>query len=236
MTKHERIDVSRCHDSDAIALSLSRDYFDYPICLFSQRLLQTLATWMARSEHVHFIRASCADQCAGFVFANTLGRKLWRTFARENPKSFPDLLWAFARSKLFRKWSDPQARFDHARPQGQPQKIAELDLPQLDFPFRWSEPDSRTGYVELLYVSSAFRGRHVAPLMLRALADEMRPLGVRRIEAHIDPDNYASVRAFLKADWTVARTLQNDFLTYISWDEVAGSLQSNELRRVGQIC
>lgn len=232
MTAHERITVSRCQDPALIEFVLARDYFDYPICLFSKSLLRAASRWMAKSEDVYFIVAESAGKQAGFVFANTLGKRLWRSFALRHPHLIPQLTWTLARMRLFGKAAYPHDRFAHARPRSEMEKVATLDLPQTDAPFRWSDADSHTGYVELLSVSSAFRGRQVASLMLRVLVEQMRSREVSRIEAHIDPGNYASARAFLNAGWAVEKTATDDYLTYIRCNSECEHKQPSEADRL----
>jgi ribosomal protein S18 acetylase RimI-like enzyme len=214
MTSTLEVVIDRSRDPNLIEQFLTKDYFDFPICLFSKRLCSAAARWMSKSESVFFITATESGHRAGFVFANTLGKRLWRCFAREHLWLLPDLLWAFGKSRLPRKWTFPGARFAHAVPQGASEKVARLDLPTTEAAFAWSKPDSRTGYVELLFVSAEFRGHNVGSRMLDALRREMSQQGIRRIEAHIDHANYASIRAFSKANWIVAKTPQHDFLTY----------------------
>jgi ribosomal protein S18 acetylase RimI-like enzyme len=214
MTASTDVVVARSQDSRLIEEFLTEDYFDYPVCQFSGRLLRATARWMSSASSVYFITATASGRRAGFVFANTLGKQLWRSFARQHLWLLPDLLWARGMSRLPRSWTFPRARFAHAVPQPASEKVAGLDLPTTGEAFAWSRPDSKTGYVELLSVSSQFRGQNIGAKMLHFLTLEMSQRGIRRIEAHIDNANYASIRAFSKANWIVAKTPQHDFLTY----------------------
>jgi GNAT superfamily N-acetyltransferase len=216
MTRSSDVAAYRCRDRNVIESFLAGDYFDFPICLFSKKMIHTTASWMASSESVFFMVSVVDGREAGFIFANTLGYRLWRKFALDHPRLLPDLLWTFAKQRMGRKWGDQQRRFAHALPAAQLDKMDELNVPTTNTPFKWSKPGLHNGYVELLYVSSDFRGRNVGPAMLRAVSREMESHGIRRVEAHIDPANYASVRAFMKAHWTVRRTPQSDFLAYIT--------------------
>jgi GNAT superfamily N-acetyltransferase len=209
------VSVVRCRDAATIERFLSEDYFDYPVCLFSQRLLRAAARWLSESKDVYFMVAEDSTHPAGFVFAHTLGFHLWRRFARQHPWLLPHTLWVLARLRLFRRWSDPQSRFGRAMPRAAPAEVARLGLPRIEEPFRWRVPDSTTGYVDLLFVSPEFRGRDFGPLMLQDLVREMRSGGVLAVQAHIDPANHASARAFLKAGWRVVETSTHDLLATV---------------------
>lgn len=211
--------VSRCRDAQTIERFLTHEYYDLPVSLFTRRMLRAAARWLATLDASYFIVADVGGQPAGYVFATTLGRDLWTTFARRHPMLAPDVLWTWARVRFLRRWKFGERDLSHAAPQSDPARVSGLEVPGTDAPFEWSEPDSRTGYIELLYVSRMFRGHNIAPLMLRAMVREMSGHGVRRVEAHIDATNYASVRAFGKAGWTVVRTSGRDFSTYIACSE-----------------
>jgi RimJ/RimL family protein N-acetyltransferase len=108
------------------------------------------------------------------------------------------------------------SRYAHARPHSIPEKVTGLRLPKTDTPFRWSRPDSHAiGYIDLFYIAEPYRGQGYGITLLDAVTQEMGRTGVRRVEAHIDSGNYASVRAFVKARWTVAETLTHDFIAYV---------------------
>jgi ribosomal protein S18 acetylase RimI-like enzyme len=106
---------------------------------------------------------------------------------------------------------EPDERFAHARPRSAASKVSQLDLPEDPVPFQWSIPDCRTAYIEMVHVDNRFRGKGIATTLLRTVVDAMRRDGVSRAEAHIDATNYASMRAFLNADWKVVRTSTRDF-------------------------
>ena len=86
-----------------------------------------------------------------------------------------------------------------------------MSLPRRDGPFAWSPERPDISHVDLLVVREAYRGRGLAPRLLRRLSEEMGKQGVTLIEAHIDADNYPSLQAFLKAGWDVSRTAGGDF-------------------------
>jgi hypothetical protein len=219
VSPQSEVSVIRCHDAATIQRLLSDDYFDYPVCLFTRRLLRAAAKWLAESDEVYFMAAESGAHPVGFVFAHTLGFRLWRVFARQHLWLLPHALWVLAKLRLFRRWSYPHRRFAHARPQAAFAEMAGLGLPKIEAPFKSRTPDSRTGYVDLLFVSRESRGQNLGPLMLQGLVREMGARGVRIVEAHIDPGNYASARAFLKAGWTVVQTSTNDFLATIQCND-----------------
>jgi ribosomal protein S18 acetylase RimI-like enzyme len=195
---------------------LREDYFDYPVCLFTRRLTSAAALWLAASADVYFVVAHVEDRPVGFVFAHTLGYRLWRKFAGQHPALFPHTFWVLAKLRLFRRWSYPHTRFAHARPHDASTEMAELRLPKSGSPFIRQEPDGRTGFVDLVYVANESRGRSLGSRMLEFLVCEMDSRGLRSIVAHIDPQNYASARAFLKAGWTVLETSTRDLLATVN--------------------
>jgi RimJ/RimL family protein N-acetyltransferase len=206
--------VTRCTDAPTIEQLLASDYYDFPVSHFSPSVIHAAAKWLAHSQATCFVIAHEGEQYAGFAFASTLGNQLWRQFARQHPWLAPQLLWILVqrRFRMRRRHSPPHVL--HALPQADYNKIATLDIPNSNAPFEWSRPDTSIGYVELLYVPGSFRGRDVAPRLLLSLLEHLKEQGVRRVEAHIDAGNYASVRAFVKAQWTVVKSSGGDFMAF----------------------
>jgi GNAT superfamily N-acetyltransferase len=195
---------------------LSNDFFDSPVCYFRRPLLHAAAIWLAKSEAIYFMVLQVSQQPVGFVFAHTLGHHLWRRFAMRHPHLFLDILWVLLRKGVLKHGRSARSRYAHARPHSIPEKVTGLRLPKTDTPFRWSRPDSHAiGYIDLFYIAEPYRGQGYGITLLDAVTQEMGRTGVRRVEAHIDSGNYASVRAFVKARWTVAETLTHDFIAYV---------------------
>jgi GNAT superfamily N-acetyltransferase len=76
--------------------------------------------------------------------------------------------------------------------------------------FSWST-ELPLGVIEFVYVAPPYRGRGIAPKLLRGAEEWLRSSGARRIEAHIDAHNAPSVRAFLAAGWVLTRMASHDF-------------------------
>ena len=74
-----------------------------------------------------------------------------------------------------------------------------VEAPELGRTFRLSKYDA---YIHSVFVAPAARGRNVAPVMLEALAKELRASDAYRSWALIAADNQASLRAFQKASFT----------------------------------
>jgi ribosomal protein S18 acetylase RimI-like enzyme len=213
--------IDRSRDPKVIEDILVNRYFDGPVCFFPLRLMDAAAHWLAASESVFFVVAESDGQHAGFVFSHTLGPALWRSFIGKHPYLFPYAACALIRRRLTWLRSRSYAHLAHLRPQAAPERVTELDIPKTQRPFAWSPPDASTAYVDLLSVAKPFRGRNLACSMLRKMSDDCQRRGIRRLEAHIDIHNYASVRAFRKAGWDVVETSTNDYLAYCDLDNNA---------------
>jgi GNAT superfamily N-acetyltransferase len=211
VTPQTSLTILRCHDASIIGDILSDEYFDEPVCFFPRRLVQAAPRWLANSNQVYFMVALASGQRAAFVLGHTIGPRLWRVFALRHLYLFPHLLWVLMNQRVFKSPRYPSSRLGHARSHPDPENLAELALPSVDTLFAWSVPDSRTGYIALLYVAESFRGQGIASLLLEATLHQMRQDGVRKVEARIDSTNYASARAFVRADWKVVRRSTNDF-------------------------
>ncbi len=214
MTQQDSLTVLRCHDTAAVCSLLLNEYYDAPVCYFPSRLLRAAGKWLANSKQVYFMVGVVSGKRAGYVLGHTLGPRLWRIFAIRHIHLFPYTVAALLRQRALRNPSYPSSRLTHARPLSSPKRCDELALPRVETPFAWSAPELGVGYIEMVYVAEAFRGQGIAPQLLRATAGEMRQDGIRRVEAHIDSGNYASVRAFLMAGWSVIQTSTEDYVAY----------------------
>jgi hypothetical protein len=209
----ERIQVQRCRDPWYIEQILSEDYFDDPVRRFPTRLIHAIAhEWFAASDQIVLMTVEVEGEHAGFVFAHRIGPQLWRQWAREQfPRHALTLAWAWVRCRLLPAVTQWQRRQQApAVPNGRMPEWA-AQLPRLGRAFRWSSDRAHTGYLDLLLVREPFRGRNLAPVLLRGLCQEMANQGVTLIESHVDPHNYASLRAFLKAGWEAFRADRNDW-------------------------
>ncbi len=74
-----------------------------------------------------------------------------------------------------------------------------VEAPELGRTLRMSKYDA---YIHSVFVAPAARGRAVGPVMLEALAKELRATDAYRSWALIAADNQASLRAFQKASFT----------------------------------
>jgi GNAT superfamily N-acetyltransferase len=212
-----RVPVARrTRDPEEIEGILRRDAIDAPTPYFTARLLRTaVRDLLASSPDVFFVTAHVQERYAGFVFSHALGPTMWRDFARRHALSHPiDLGLMMARLYLLvplrRRFARQTRRSDQdrtfERTQGAP-----IAVPRSDTAFAWSRGNVRVGQVDMLFVRGDFRGLGVAPEMLRCVVRAMADRGVTRAEAHVDPGNYASLRAFLKAGWTGMEMSGGDF-------------------------
>lgn len=211
MNEAGQLRISRCRDPEAIEPMLSTDFYDLPVCCFPLRLVRSAAKWLAHNDAVYFFVAESKEERAGYVFCHTLGPHLWRRFARANLHLLLYIVYAIIRKYTWRRQADLLSKYTHASPQCDPDRVSQLDLPSENIPFRWSPPDSRVAYIEMLYVSTRHRGQGIAASLLAVAASHMRCDGIRRLEAHIDGTNYSSLRAFLTAKWHIVRTTTMDF-------------------------
>ena len=193
--------VSRCSDVNRASHILERDFQNAPVCFLSRGALQSLArTWTGHVADIALLNAEVGGEYAGFVLAQARGKRFWQSVVREHPACLGSFAVAWARTRL-RHQAGPHLAAG-----------APVDVPVLDRPFEWSSA-SGVSMVEYLFVHSAFRGRRVAPALLLEAERQMRAAGATKIEAHIDGQNFASVRAFLTAGWDVFRMTTDDFYT-----------------------
>jgi GNAT superfamily N-acetyltransferase len=209
------VSVRRCRDANMIERFLCRDYYGPPVSYFSPKLCRSAAAWLAGLDEAFFLMAEVDGECGGYVFSHTLGSRLWRSFARTHLHLGFPLALALARIRCAWLPLGKPRSATHALPQSDSDRVRQLDLPRVPYPFAWTPPDFITGYIEMLYVAHAFRGRGIASLLLRGVVDEMQLFGVRRAEAHIDLSNYASVHAFLNAGWTAVITSTDEIYASI---------------------
>lgn len=203
--------LGRCRDWQVIYDLLSNDFYDAPICYFPRRLLRASAKWLADSDYVFVFTAQQGDARAGYVFSHLFGPDIWRKFSRSHPLLLPELVYVVLTKRMNRSRKVAADRLAHATPSSSPEGIESLRVPVSEAPFRWSEPDSKTAYIEMVYVAQEQRGRGIASAMIRHATQLLSNLGIAQLEAHIDATNYSSVRAFLKADWAVVETSTKDF-------------------------
>lgn len=205
------LSLTRTRNPIEIAELLRRDYYDAPICYFSVRLINAAANWLASSPEVFFLTAEMGDKQIGFVLGHSHGPKLWRRFARRHFYLAPWLAWYFF-ARCFGIKQGGACFVGNHRPEERHVQATHAHVATINEPFAWSPPGAHTGYVELIHVNHKFRGRGLASKLLRAVANEMCSSGIRRIEAHIDSENYSSVAAFQKSGWQVLRTGTGDYL------------------------
>jgi len=203
--------VRRSRDADVIARILDREYSDEPIRSFPAGLKRAFAAgWCATRDDVYFVTAEVDGRPAGFVCGHAMGDGFVKLFGRRNPKHLPALVLTFLRLRLGPKCPTPEAAAVPADTSRVEAEFAALGIPNDARPFAWSR-DERDARIALLFVGPEFRGHRLARRLLDATAEEMRASGVRAVEAHIDPYNISSVRAFLKSGYELRRMAGKDF-------------------------
>jgi GNAT superfamily N-acetyltransferase len=205
--------VRRCRDPQFIADVLERDYFDAPIRFFPKSLIRAASDFVAASPRSYFLVADVDGSYAGFVFAHTIGPSLWRRFALSHVMRYGPSLACAVWAQFVAAPLKSSANRDH--PTSSATYTGGKAIPecvqQVDHPFRWSPHRPGRGQIDLLFVKAEFRGQGIAPRLLSATATEMADTGVTLIEAHVDPENIPSLRAFLSAGWEAYRTSESDF-------------------------
>lgn len=209
----------RTRDPEEIERILRQDAIDAPTPYFSRRLLRTaVRSLLASSPDVFFVTADVQGRYAGFVFSHALGPGMWRDFARRHVFRHPVALGMLMmrlhvlvplRRKLAQQRGSPLGGRTSERTKGIP-----VSVPKSDKVFAWSRGKGRVGQVDMLFVRDDYRGLGVAPEMLHCVIREMAGRDVTLAEAHVDPGNYSSLRAFLKAGWTGIEMSDGDF--YVS--------------------
>ena len=208
------VNVSRCLDYDQIATILRRDYYDDPVPHLSHRVIKTFArNWIAARSQVYLMTAEADGTYAGFVFGHTLGPRFWRRFATHHPNLLPALGWASLKMRLAARTKLSAAKPPPNKSAGDDleAEIAALEISTIPQPFAWAPEGSGAGLIPLLFVDPVHRGKGVAPHLLNRLSGDMFRDGAKVVEAHIDLQNFPSVRTFLKAGFEVYRMATNDF-------------------------
>jgi GNAT superfamily N-acetyltransferase len=205
----------RCHEAGVIEQALREDYYDVPIRYFPGPFLRrAVRELLAPSPDVYFVTAELQGQYAGFVFGHTLGQNVWRRFARANWARHPlSIVWLLVRLRLlmpFRQRLARRRRTTGAAGRAGPANHG-LTFPKLNHPFRWSAERPDIGHIDMVFVRDKFRGLRLASQLIGYTTTEMARQGVTLVEAHVDADNSASRRAFLKAGWEVFQTAGGDY-------------------------
>lgn len=207
------VEVRRSRDAGVIARILDKEYFDEPIRSFPAGLKRAFAAeWCAKRDDVYFVTAEVDGRPAGFVFGHAMGDGLVKLFGRRKPRHLPALVWTFLRLKFAPGGKGPtsEAAAVPADTSKVEAEFAALGIPHLAQPFAWSQ-DARDARIALLSVRPEYRGLGLARRLLDATAEEMKAGGVGAVEAHIDPYNLPSVRAFLKSGYELRRMGGGDF-------------------------
>lgn len=206
--------LALCRDPATMRMILVRDYFDEPVCRFSRGVLRTLADdWASSPADVFLVTADIGGQYAGFAFGHTRSRSIWRRFYREYwSRHLAAFAWIWFRTRAIAAVRRRVARRGARReyPADLAASLRQWGVMRTDKPFAWSATPG-AGRVDLLFVGESFRGRGLAPLLVKAVTDEMIARGCGLVEAHADAANLASVRAFLKAGWQAVQTASDDF-------------------------
>lgn len=203
--------VRRTRDSALIARVLEEEYFDDPIRSFPAGLKRAFAAeWCATRDDIYFVTAEVDGRPAGFVFGHAMGDRLVKLFGRRNPRRLPALVWTYLRLRLTPGGAASEAAAVPADTARVDAEFAALGIPEDARPFAWS-PDARDARIALLSVGRAYRGHGLARLLLDRVAEEMDAGGVLAVEAHIEPYNLSSVRAFLKSGYELRRMAGKDF-------------------------
>jgi GNAT superfamily N-acetyltransferase len=203
--------VRRSRDPEVIARVLEEEYFDDPIRSFPSGLKRAFAAeWCAARGDVYFVTAEVDGRPAGFVLGHAMGDQLVRLFGRSKPRHLPALVLTYLRLRLAPGGPSSEAAVvpeDTARVDAE---FAALGIPEDARPFAWSA-DARAARIALLSVNRAYRGHSLARRLLDCVADEMAADGLDAVEAHIEPYNLSSVRAFLKSGYELRRMAGKDF-------------------------
>lgn len=208
-----RVSARRCREPELIERILREDYFDEPVRSFPAAARRAFArAWCATRAEIHFVVSEVGGEYAGFVLGHTLGDRLVKDFARAYPRHLPALVWTKLRPSRRDARSEAAGPADEGGRAKVEAEVEALGIRRVGRPFAWAPADGRAGRISLLLVGKNFRGHGLAPLMLERLDVEMRAAGVRLVEAHIDPYNLPSVRAFMKSGYEITRMADKDFL------------------------
>jgi GNAT superfamily N-acetyltransferase len=204
--------VRRSHDPAELTRVFEEEYFDDPIRSFPSGLKRAFAAeWCVTSPDIYFVTAKVDGRPAGFVFGHAMGNGLVKLFGRRNPRHLPALVRTYLRMRFAPGGYSGEAAAVPADTGHVDAAFAALGIPADQRPFAWSDA-ARAARIALLSVNNAYRGHGLARLLLDRAAEEMAAHGIDTVEAHIDPYNLSSVRAFLKSGYEMRRMAGKDFL------------------------
>jgi GNAT superfamily N-acetyltransferase len=196
------------------------DYYDAPIRYFPVPFLRrAVRDLLAPSLDVYFVTGELRGQFAGFVFGHTLGQHLWRRFALNNFARHPlSITWLLIQLRCLVPLRQRLARW--RRTSGPAKDLRPVrampTIRMLAHPFQWSPEQRDIGHIDMVFIRDEFRGLGLASQLIGFTTTEMARSGVAVVEAHVDVDNPASLRAFHKAGWEVFQTTGGDFFVRFS--------------------
>jgi GNAT superfamily N-acetyltransferase len=193
--------------------SLANHYGDLPLRALPRcAVLALAARWRKRPDVFYAEARDADDQFLGFVLAQTVGPRPWRTLLA---RPFWIYLWAigiFAAQRLCRKKQS-------ALPSQSTEPCYHDAFPAS---FRHMGSSGEHARIEYIFVEPAARGRKVAQTLFKAAEGELRASGATGVFAHIARHNASSIRAFQSAEYAIS-------------SEGPGSLQAFKvLREAGQ--
>jgi len=77
--------------------------------------------------------------------------------------------------------------------------------------FSWSPSNSKIARIIFIGVLPDFRGQGLGQVLYSFLAKVLKAEGCTKIEAHIDPDNEASVKLHQKSGWQIQKLKDGDY-------------------------
>lgn len=168
---------------------------DPPLGLLPPRVRrEAIARWAMRDD-VFFLVAQREQRLSGYVLAQAVGPRPWRTLLSDW-RDLPHALVALLRMRLGRGGADGDgANTDDDRPAA--------DTLRDVLSTAWAQATAAN--VEFIYVDPESRSHGVARHLLAALRERLLQAGRAHCFAYIAFENTASIRSFRGDGWTIYR-------------------------------
>ena len=178
---------------------LAEHFPDRPLSLLPRPVVVALGRRWARRRDVFYLLAEADGRPAGFVFAQAVGERPWRSLLKDW-RALPFLPFILAAQRFGRL---PQGASQAEQARSDEAALPPLDGVAADLADGWRRRTAAN--VEFIYVSPDMRGRRVGALLLDALARRLAEAGLTRCYAYIAHGNDASRGLFTKAGFAVYR-------------------------------
>lgn len=131
----------------------------------------------------------------------------WPHFKRQFVRRYPALGLELLVSRLLHRVRSPRSKLRPSVP------LDSLVMEQDPCGAQWGDPGSSIAVTVFVGVLPEYRGRGIFQQLYRVTQEELWRQGVRRLDAHMNVANVASIRAHAKAGWRVSKDASGVFAT-----------------------